>query len=133
MKKIDAVEMIGRSLKIPADGLRIWDVGNQKSYLLHPINFGNLRCFNHSKSGEMYVLVAPFGTFLCPAFIGIETLLEASGFEKFDMIKVPYSAHITPTCVSEDFANSKTKSLRSRALSAWEKNCEELHNSFYEA
>ena len=134
MKKIDAVEMIGRSLKIPADGLRIWDACNKKSYLLKPLELGNLRFFNHSESGEMYVLAAPFGTFICPGFLGIELLLEASGFEKVgdDMIKVPYSAYITPTCASEDFVNSKNKSFRSRALSAWEKNCEALHNSFYE-
>lgn len=134
MKKIDAVEMIGRSLKIPADGLRLWDDVNQKSYFLKPINCGNFRFYNCSNSGQIYVLAAPFGTFICPGFLGIKLLLEEIGFEKVgnDVIAVPYSSSIKPSFLSNDFAIKKTDGARSKALSVFIEDWTALLNAKYD-
>lgn len=133
MKQIDVVEFIGRCLKVPADGLRLWDDGTQKSYLAKPIDCGNLRLFNRSSSGQIYVLATPFGTFICPGFSGIATLLKDHGFEKVgdDIIPVPYSSYVKPNLVSDDFATEKPANARSKARIAFNADWNELRSSYY--
>ena len=128
-KKIDAIEMMGRSIKISPFGSRIWDIDSGKSYFLQPIKTGNLRFFNYSEDKEIYIFAGNFGAFICPAFIGIEALLEDSGFEKVgkDVIPVPfaYGSSISPTPF-----NSETK--KSKAKKFWLKNLKYLRQCYYD-
>ena len=78
-EEMDAMEIIGRSFRVPDEGIVF--KANNKNIKFEPVKT-NDRIFNYTQNGSFYILATPFGTFILPMILGVEHTLEECGFKK---------------------------------------------------
>lgn len=90
-KKIDAVEMMALSHRIPESGLLISD----PETIVCPLKLTG-RNYNYSEDKRWFIFSIENSTFICPFFFGIEKLLIESGFEKSSIIFANFGPSMSP-------------------------------------
>lgn len=79
LKEFDEVELVGRAIKIPNEGLTF--TRGFDRYTVYPVQTSE-RIYNHSKISDFYIFSTEFGTYVIPFFFGIEILLQMAHFKK---------------------------------------------------
>lgn len=99
MKVFDSIELIGRSFRVPDEGLTFTKLSNR--YTVFPIQTSE-RIYNHSTSSDFYTFATEFGTYIIPFVFDIEDILKESGFTKV-------SSDILPVNINSEYMPVGTK------------------------
>ncbi len=99
--QIDGMELVGRAFKIPKEGITF------RNYCLERFSIfpaeTNERIFNYSENNDFCIFAAGFGTFIIPAFFGLDELLKIFNFKKVssDILPVKLTSQYMPIYTKE--------------------------------
>ena len=99
--QIDGMELVGRAFKIPKEGITF------RNYCLERFSIfpaeTNKRIFNYSENNDFCIFAAGFGTFIIPAFFGLDELLKIFNSKKVssDILPVKLTSQYMPIYTKE--------------------------------
>lgn len=99
MEVFDSIELIGRSFRVPNEGLTF--TKHSSRFVVYPIQT-NRRIYNKSEIGDFYIFAAEFGTYIIPFVFDLEDILKDSGFTKV-------SSDILPVNINSEYMPVGTK------------------------